>query len=106
MRVDLKKDQKELRAAIKKCIDGIPGTSSMIGYPLAHRISSALSGSNSEIAINIYGTELPQLRLAARKAKGNSGEHAGSGGCTRQPGNYGGYHSRANTIRKPWLPTA
>ena len=69
VRVDLKKDQKELRAAIKKCIDGIPGTSSMIGYPLAHRISSALSGSNSEIAINIYGTELPQLRLAARKAK-------------------------------------
>lgn len=69
VRVDLKKDQKELRAAIKKCIDGIPGTSSMIGYPLAHRISSALSGSNSEIAINIYGTELPQLRLAAQKAK-------------------------------------
>lgn len=69
VRVDLKKDQKELRAAIKKRIDGIPGTSSMIGYPLAHRISSALSGSNSEIAINIYGTELPQLRLAAQKAK-------------------------------------
>lgn len=69
VRVDLKKDQKELRSAIKKRIDGIPGTSSMIGYPLAHRISSALSGSNSEIAINIYGTELPQLRLAARKAK-------------------------------------
>jgi len=69
VRLDLKKDQKELRAAIKKCIDGIPGTSSMIGYPLAHRISSALSGSNSEIAINIYGMELPQLRLAARKAK-------------------------------------
>ena len=69
VRVDLEKDQKELRAAIKKCIDDIPGTSSMIGYPLAHRISSALSGSNSEIAINIYGTELPQLRLAAQKAK-------------------------------------
>lgn len=69
VRVDLKKDQKELRAALKKRIDDIPGTSSMIGYPLAHRISSALSGSNSEIAINIYGTELPQLRLAAQRAK-------------------------------------
>lgn len=69
VRVDLKKDQKKLRSAIKERIDGIPGTSSMIGYPLAHRISSALSGSNSEIAINIYGTELPQLRLAAQKAK-------------------------------------
>lgn len=69
VRVDLTKNQKALRASIKKCIDGIPGTSTMIGYPLAHRISAALSGSNSEIAINIYGTELPQLRLAAQKAK-------------------------------------
>lgn len=69
VRVDLKKDQKELRKAIKHAIDGIPGTSSMIGYPLAHRISSALSGSNSEVAINIYGSDLPQIRLAAKKAK-------------------------------------
>lgn len=69
VRVDLKKDQKELRKNIKQAIDGIPGTSSMIGYPLAHRISSALSGSNSEVAINIYGTDLPQIRLAAKKAK-------------------------------------
>ncbi len=69
VRVDLTRDQKELRAAIKKCIDDIPGTTNMIGYPLAHRISAALSGSNSDIAINIYGTELPQLREAAAKAK-------------------------------------
>lgn len=69
VRVDLKQDQKKLRKVIKDTIDGIPGTSSMIGYPLAHRISSALSGSNSEVAINIYGTDLPQIREAAKKAK-------------------------------------
>ena len=69
VRVDLKQDQKKLRQAIKHVISDIPGTSSMIGYPLAHRISSALSGSNSEVAINIYGTDLPQLRMAAKKAK-------------------------------------
>ena len=69
VRVDLKKDQRELRAKIQDAIEGIPGTSTMIGYPLAHRISAALSGSNSEMAINIYGTELPQLRAAALKAK-------------------------------------
>ncbi len=69
VRVDLKHDQKKLRAALKECIDGIPGTSVMIGYPLAHRISSALSGSNSEVAINIYGPDLAQLRLAAKKAQ-------------------------------------
>lgn len=69
VRVDLKKDQRELRAKIQDAIEGIPGTSTMIGYPLAHRISAALSGSNSEMAINIYGSELPQLRAAALKAK-------------------------------------
>lgn len=69
VRVDLKKDQKKIREAIRDAIEGIPGTSTMIGYPLAHRISAALSGSNSEMAINIYGSELPQLRAAALKAK-------------------------------------
>ncbi len=69
VRVDLKHDQKELYQNLKKAIDGIPGTSSMIGYPLAHRISAALSGSNSDIAINIYGQDLPQIRQAAKKAK-------------------------------------
>lgn len=69
VRVDLKKNQRELRSRIQNAIEGIPGTSTMIGYPLAHRISAALSGSNSEMAINIYGSELPQLRKAALKAK-------------------------------------
>lgn len=68
VRVDLKKDQKELRRRISEILHGIPGVSGMVGFPLAHRISSALSGSNSEIAINIYGQELPQLRAAAQKA--------------------------------------
>lgn len=68
VRVDLNKDQKKLRAEINEIVRGIPGASAMVGYPLAHLISSALSGSNSEIAINIYGRELPQLRAAAKKA--------------------------------------
>ena len=68
VRVDLAKDQRAIQESIRSIIHGIPGTSGMIGFPLAHRISSALSGSNSEIAINIYGTELPQIRKAAQKA--------------------------------------
>lgn len=69
VRVDLSFDQKGIKKQIKDVIDGIPGTSTLIGYPLAHRISSALSGSASEVAINIYGDDLAQLRLAAVKAK-------------------------------------
>ena len=68
VRVDLAHDQRAIQDSIRSVIRGIPGTSGMIGYPLAHRISSALSGSNSEIAINIYGSDLPQIREAARQA--------------------------------------
>lgn len=68
VRVDLDKNQRVLREQIQQQLRGIPGASGMIGFPLAHRISNALSGSNSEIAINIYGDELPQIRAAAKKA--------------------------------------
>jgi len=68
VRVDLHQDQKRIRAEINKSLSDIPGVSGMIGFPLAHRISSALSGSNSEIAINIYGNDLAQIRLASKKA--------------------------------------
>lgn len=77
----------------------------MIGYPLAHRISSALSGSNSEIAINIYGTELPQLRLAARKAK-EILENMPEVADARANRELWWIPFACNTIRKPWLPTA
>lgn len=68
VRVDLHQDQKRIRGEINNALSDIPGISGMIGFPLAHRISSALSGSNSEIAINIYGNDLDQIRLASKKA--------------------------------------
>ncbi len=68
VRVDLLEDQDEIRRQMRQILRGIPGASGMVGFPLAHRISSALSGSNSEIAINIYGAELPQIRKAASAA--------------------------------------
>ncbi len=68
VRVDLARDQPPIRHTIRSLLRHIPGASGMIGFPLAHRISSALSGSNSEIAINIYGTELANIRTAAARA--------------------------------------
>ncbi|MBE6419616.1 MAG: efflux RND transporter permease subunit [Akkermansiaceae bacterium] len=68
VRVDLSKDQRKMREQFKAAMQNIPGVSGMVGYPIAHRISSALSNSNSEIAINIYGDDLPQIRAAAQKA--------------------------------------
>lgn len=68
VRVDLSYNQRKIREQMGRILRGVPGTSGMIGFPLAHRISAALSGSNSEIAINIYGDDLPRLRRAAAKA--------------------------------------
>ena len=68
VRVDLSKDQRRMREQFKEAMRGIPGVSGMVGFPIAHRISSALSKSNSEIAINIFGNDLPQIREAAKKA--------------------------------------
>ena len=68
VRVDLSVDQRRMREQFKEAMRGIPGVSGMVGFPIAHRISSALSNSNSEIAINIFGDDLPRIREAAKKA--------------------------------------
>lgn len=69
VRVDMKADPKKLRAAISGVIHEIPGVSTMIGYPIAHRISSVLSGTTAELAINIFGEDLAVLRQAAAEVK-------------------------------------
>jgi HME family heavy-metal exporter len=69
VRVDMEAEPKRLRGAINDVIKQIPGVSTMIGYPIAHRISSVLSGTNAELAINIFGDDLGTLRSAAAAAK-------------------------------------
>ncbi len=68
VRVDLTKDQRQLRNEVNRIIHSLPGVSGMIGYPIAHRISSVLSGTAAEVTVNIFGNDLPILREAARQA--------------------------------------
>lgn len=68
VRVDMSTDRRELRKAFDKVLKHIPGTSTMVGFPIAHRISAVLSGANSQVAVNIYGTDAAQLRQASQKA--------------------------------------
>lgn len=68
VRVDLAEDQRTLRRELDKVLKNIPGASTMVGFPIAHRISAVLSGTNSQVAVNIYGTEPARLRDAAQKA--------------------------------------
>ncbi len=69
VRLDMNEDYTRIYAAIHRIIDNLPGLSAMIGYPIAHRISSVLSGTNAELALNIYGDDLSVLREAAKRVK-------------------------------------
>ena len=69
VRVDMKRNPDELRAAMNAVIKSVPGASCMIGYPIAHRISAVLSGSSAELSLNIFGDKLEDIRAAAARAK-------------------------------------
>ncbi|MCL1919806.1 MAG: efflux RND transporter permease subunit [Kiritimatiellaeota bacterium] len=69
VRVDVTRDPAQLKRAISRIAGQIPGVSTMIGYPMAHRISAVLSGANAELAINIFGDDLDTLRTAAARVK-------------------------------------
>ncbi|HRR34217.1 MAG TPA: efflux RND transporter permease subunit [Kiritimatiellia bacterium] len=69
VRVDMQADPLRLRHEINGIIRQIPGVATMIGYPIAHRISSVLSGTEAELAINVFGDDLATLREAAAAVK-------------------------------------
>lgn len=69
VRVDMGADARAIRDAIRKDLAELPGVSTMIGYPIAHRISAVLSGTEAEVAISIFGDDLAVLRDVAQKVK-------------------------------------
>lgn len=69
VRVDMTADPLRLRNEIGSVIKSIPGLATMIGYPIAHRISAVLSGTTAELAINVFGDDLATLRTAAADVK-------------------------------------
>ena len=69
VRVDLKGDVEEVRRRIRTLLGGIPGCAVMVGYPIAHRIGAVLSGTEAELAVNVYGDDLEVLRDTVAKMK-------------------------------------
>ncbi len=69
VRVDLSKDTDAVRDAIRERLGSIPGCAVMVGYPIAHRISAVLSGTEAELAVNIFGDDPDILREAAARVK-------------------------------------
>lgn len=69
VRVDLEGDPDHVKAEIRRRLGDIPGCSLLVGYPIAHRISAVLSGTEAEIAINVYGEKADVLRDVVSKMK-------------------------------------
>lgn len=59
----------EVTADLRKRLKAIPGAVVEIGQPISHRIDAMLSGSQSQIAIKIFGNDLNRLFSIGRKVK-------------------------------------
>ncbi|MEW8254247.1 MAG: efflux RND transporter permease subunit [Candidatus Thiodiazotropha taylori] len=60
-------DPADILAKIDRVLSGLPGVTTNIGQPISHRLSHVLSGTKAQIAINVYGHELPVLRNLAKE---------------------------------------
>ena len=69
VRVDLNGDVEAVRRRIRAQLGEIPGCSVLVGYPIAHRIGAVLSGTEAELAVNVYGDDLEVLRDTVAKMK-------------------------------------
>lgn len=69
VRVDLDGDTDAVKRAIRERIGSIPGCSLLVGYPIAHRIGAVLSGTEAEVAVNVFGDDVEMLRDVAAKMK-------------------------------------
>ncbi len=69
VRVDLNGDTEAVRSEIRARLGGIPGAAVIVGYPIAHRISAVLSGTEAELAVNVFGDDADVLREVAAKMK-------------------------------------
>ncbi len=69
VRVDLTSDTDAIKAAIRERIGSIPGCSLLVGYPIAHRIDAVLSGTEAELAVNVFGESVEALRGVVAKMK-------------------------------------
>lgn len=53
---------------VRQVLGQIPGINATLGQPIAHRIDHMLSGTRANIAVKIYGDELPTLQALSRSA--------------------------------------
>lgn len=63
----------ELLVEIREKLSSIPGTSIEIGQPISHRLDHMLSGTQSNIAIKLFGSDLNKLFQIGNQIKSSIG---------------------------------
>ena len=61
--------KEDLIEELRHKLSAIPGANIEIGQPISHRIDAMLSGSKAQIAIKLFGDDLPQLYQIGSKIK-------------------------------------
>jgi CzcA family heavy metal efflux pump len=59
---DTGRSRAELLASLRRGFSTLPGTNVTIGQPISHRIDHMLSGTRANIAVKVFGDDLPTLR--------------------------------------------
>ncbi len=64
-----KRKSSEFLADVRETLAGIPGIATTVGQPLGHRIDHMLSGTDANIAIKLFGTDLSRLFMMGNQIK-------------------------------------
>ncbi|MPZ45730.1 MAG: CusA/CzcA family heavy metal efflux RND transporter [Betaproteobacteria bacterium] len=56
-------------AALRADLASVPGTQVIVGQPISHRIDHMLSGTRSNIAVKIFGSDLNEMRRLTERIK-------------------------------------
>src|ERR671913_567560 len=78
VRLDMKDRPREaVLEEVREKVSLLPGTNVTIGQPISHRIDHMLSGTRANIAVKIFGDDLPTLRQLATRVQGEMSQVPG-----------------------------
>ena len=66
---DTGRTRAELLADLRRGFSALPGTNVTIGQPISHRIDHMLSGTRANIAVKVFGDDLPTLRRLGERVR-------------------------------------